>query len=94
MFEKEIKELFELCWTVRQETPAHVSFSMGNGTLCDIRIWNNGFMPGIKSDKDYMLYEHEILQKESMNNYIAAKTHLERLLRAKGKVNRDENDNQ
>lgn len=94
MFEKEIKELFELCWEVNQETLAHARFQMGMGSLCEIFIQNHGYSLSSKFDGVYNMWISPELQEESMDDYRKAKGHLERLLREKGKIHRDENDSQ
>lgn len=49
MFEKEIKELFELAWRVSNETDYFVSFYITSHVhLCDIDIMNSKWDPNRK----------------------------------------------
>ena len=82
MFEKEIKELFELAWRVSNETDYFVSFRIASHVhACDIDIMNSKWEPGMKSDGDYMIYfDSELLKEESAEQCKLAKAHLLRLL--------------
>lgn len=82
MFEKEIKELFELAWRVSNETDCFVSFRIVSHVhACDIDIINSKWEPGKKKDGNYMIYfNSELLEEESAEQYKLAKEHLLRLL--------------
>lgn len=54
MFEKEIKELFELAWRVSNETDYFVSFDIASHVhACDINIMNSKWDSGKKMDGNY-----------------------------------------
>ena len=82
MFEKEIKELFELSWRVMNETDFFVSFRIGAHVhFCEIYVMNSKW----KSDKTlgarYTIYtDTELLKEESAEQCKLAKAHLLRLL--------------
>lgn len=82
MFEKEIRELFELAWRVSNETDYFVSFRIASHVhACNIDIMNSKWEPGKKSDGDYMIYfDSELLKEESAEQCKLAKTHLLKLL--------------
>lgn len=82
MFEKEIKELFELAWRVSNETDYFVSFRIASHVhACNIDITNSKWEPGKKSDGDYMIYfDSELLKEESAEQCKLAKAHLLKLL--------------
>jgi hypothetical protein len=82
MFEKEIKELFELAWRVSNETDYFVSFYITSHVhLCDIDIMNSKWDPNRKKDGNYIIYfDSKLLKKESAEQYKLAKAHLLRLL--------------
>lgn len=82
MFEKEIKELFELAWRVSNETDYFVSFGIASHVhACDIDIMNSKWEPRKKKDANYIIYfDSELLEKESANQCKLAKAHLLRLL--------------
>ena len=82
MFEKEIKELFELAWRVSNETDYFVSFNMTSYVhACDIDIMNSKWEPGKKNDGNYIIYfNSELLKEESAEQCKLAKEHLLRLL--------------
>lgn len=82
MFEKEIKELFELAWRVSNETDYFVSFRIASHVhACNIDIMNSKWEPGRKSDGDYMIYfDSELLKEESAEQCKLAKAHLLKLL--------------
>lgn len=82
MFEKEIKELFELAWRVSNETDYFVSFSITSHVhACDIDIINSKWEPGKKDDANYIIYfNSELLKEESAEQCKLAKAHLLRLL--------------
>lgn len=82
MFEKEIKELFELAWRVSNETDYFVSFEITSHVhACTIDIMNSKWEPGKRSDGDYVIYfDSELLKEESAEKCKLAKTHLLKLL--------------
>lgn len=82
MFEKEIKELFELAWRVSNETDYFVSFHITSHVhTCDIDIINSKWEPGKKKDGNYIIYfKIESLKEESAEQCKLAKEHLLRLL--------------
>lgn len=82
MFEKEIKELFELAWRVSNETDYFVSFRITSHVhACDIDIMNSKWDPNRKKDGNYMIYfDSELLKEESAEQCKLAKEHLLRLL--------------
>ena len=82
MFEKEIKELFELAWRVSNETDYFVSFSITSHVhACDINIMNSKWDSGKKIDGNYIIYfNSELLKEESAEQCKLAKAHLLRLL--------------
>ena len=82
MFEKEIKELFELAWRVSNETDYFVSFYITSHVhLCDIDIMNSKWDPSRKKDGNYTIYfDSKLLKKESAEQCKLAKAHLRRLL--------------
>lgn len=82
MFEKEIKELFELAWRVSNETDYFVSFSITSHVhACDIDIINSKWEPGKKNDGNYTIYFNtELLKEKSAEQCKLAKAHLLRLL--------------
>lgn len=82
MFEKEIKELFELAWRVSNETDYFVSFHITSHVhACDIDIMNSKWKPGKKKDSNYIIYfGSELLKEESAKQCKLAKAHLLRLL--------------
>ena len=82
MFEKEIKELFELSWRVMNETDFYVSFRIGAHVhFCDIDIMNSKWDPYKIPDAHYTIYtDSEILEEKSAEQCKLAKTHLIRLL--------------
>ena len=82
MFEKEIKELFELAWRVSNETDYVVSFSITSHVhACDINIMNSKWDSGKKIDGNYIIYfNSELLKEESAEQCKLAKAHLLRLL--------------
>ena len=82
MFEKEIRELFELAWRVLNETDYFVSFNIAAHThCCYIDIMNSKWEPKKKVDISYTIYiDSEFLKEESLKQYKLAKAHLLRLL--------------
>nr|DAF60294.1 MAG TPA: hypothetical protein [Siphoviridae sp. ctqK313] len=82
MFEKEIKELFELAWRVSNETDYFVSFDITSHVhACIICIMNSKWEPRKKMDGVYTIYfDNELLKEESANQCKLAKAHLLRLL--------------
>lgn len=82
MFEKEIKELFELAWRVSNETDCFVSFRIVSHVhACDIDIMNSKWKPDKKKDGNYIIYfNSELLKEESAEQCKLAKAHLLRLL--------------
>ena len=82
MFEKEIKELFELAWKVMNETDFYVSFRIGAHVhFCDIDVMNSKWEPGKIPDAHYTIYtDSEVLEEESAEQCKLAKAHLLKLL--------------
>lgn len=82
MFEKEIKELFELAWRVSNETDCFVSFDVTSHVhACIICIMNSKWEPRKKMDSVYAIYfDNELLKEESAEQCELAKAHLLRLL--------------
>ena len=83
MFEKEIKELFELAWRVMNETDFYVSLIISSNVhYCDIYVMNSKWEPGKKGpDAHYTIYtDTKILEKESAEQCKLAREHLLRLL--------------
>ena len=83
MFEKEIKELFELSWRVMNETDFYISFNISSNVhYCAIYVMNSKWEP-VKKDLDahYTMYtDTKILEKESAEQCKLAKAHLLKLL--------------
>lgn len=81
MFEKEIKELFELAWRVSNETDYFVSFHITSHVhVCDVSIMNSKWEQGKKTDGNYTIYFDGELEEKSAKQYKLAKAHLLRLL--------------
>lgn len=82
MFEKEIKELFELAWRVSNETDYFVSFDITSHVhACIIYIMNSKWEPRKEIDGIYTIYfDSELLKEESAEQCKLAKAHLLRLL--------------
>ena len=82
MFEKEIKELFELAWRVSNETDYFVSFDITSHVhACIICIMNSKWEPRKEMDDIYTIYfDNELLKEESAEQCKLAKAHLLRLL--------------
>lgn len=81
MFEKEIRELFELSMRVMQETDAFVDFQISSySSICEMRLNRTKDLYGVKG---YIIYMSEIMKEISMENYAAAKEHLLALLEGK-----------
>lgn len=82
MFEKEIKELFELAWRVSNETDYFVSFEITSHVhACITRIMNSKWEPRKEMDGIYTIYfDNELLKEESAKQCKLAKEHLLRLL--------------
>ena len=82
MFEKEIKELFELAWRVSNETDYFVSFDITSHVhACIICIMNSKWEPRKEMDGIYTIYfDNELLKEESAEQCKLAKAHLLRLL--------------
>lgn len=82
MFEKEIKELFELAWRVSSETDYFVSFYLVSHVhSCNIDIINSKWEPRKEKDGIYTIYfDNELLKEESAEQCKLAKAHLLRLL--------------
>lgn len=82
MFEKEIKELFELAWRVSSETDYFVSFGIVSHVhACNIDIMNSKWEPDKRRDGSYTIYfNEELLKDESAEQCNLAKAHLLRLL--------------
>lgn len=83
MFEKEVRELFELAWRVMNETDFYVSLNISSNIhYCDIYVMNSKWEPGKNGpDAHYTIYtDTKILEKESAEQCKLAKAHLLRLL--------------
>lgn len=82
MFEKEIRELFELAWRVSNETDYFVSFEIASHVhFCEVSVMNSKWKPGKASDSSYIIYfNSELLEEESAEQYKLAKAHLLKLL--------------
>lgn len=82
MFEKEIKELFELAWRVSNETDYFVSLDITSHVhACIICIMNSKWEPRKEMDGIYTIYfDNELLKEESAEQCKLAKAHLLRLL--------------
>lgn len=82
MFEKEIKELFELAWRVSNETDYFVSFDITSHVhACITCIMNSKWEPRKEMDGIYTIYfDNELLKEESAEQCKLAKAHLLRLL--------------
>lgn len=82
MFEKEIRELFELAWRVSNETDYFVSFEIASHVhACNIDIMNSKWDSGKKMDGNYIIYfDSKLLEEESTEQCKLAKEHLLRLL--------------
>lgn len=82
MFEKEIKELFELAWRISNETDYFVSFDIASHVhACNINIMNSKWDSGKKMDGNYIIYfDSKLLEEESTEQCKLAKEHLLRLL--------------
>lgn len=82
MFEKEVRELFDLSWRVMNETDFFVSFRIGAHVhFCDIDIMNSKWEPDKKADAHYTIYiDNEVLEEESAEQCELAKKHLLKLL--------------
>ena len=80
MFEKEIRELFELSLRVMNETEFFVSFYIAAHTrCCYIDVMDSKWEAGKEYDGHYYIYfSHN--EEESLENYNLAKAHLLRLL--------------
>ena len=87
MFEKEIKELFELAWRVSNETDCFVSFDVTSHVhACIICIMNSKWEPRKKMDGVYTIYfDNELLKEESAEQCKLAKAHLIRRLLIDGR---------
>lgn len=84
MFE-EIKELFELCWRVSNETDAFVTFEIASHThACYICIKDGGYVPYTEYDFSTHIYfknmENSLFADENKENFKKAKAHLLKLL--------------
>lgn len=82
MFEKEVRELFDLSWRVMNETDFFVSFRIGAHVhFCDIDIMNSKWEPDKKADAHYTIYTNsEVFEEESAEQCKLAKAHLLKLL--------------
>lgn len=82
MFEKEIKELFELAWKVMNETDFYVSFRIGSHVhFCDIDVMNSKWEPFKIPAANYTIYtDSEVLKEKSAEQCELAKKHLLKLL--------------
>ena len=76
-----IKELVDLCFDVISQTDAYVSITISNyGCLCNVYIMDEGFDLEKPFDGEYMVWIDDILLKDSNENLLKAKKHLERLI--------------
>lgn len=82
MFEKEVRELFELAWRASNETDYFVSFAIASHVhACSIDIMNSKWESGKRSDGVYIIYfDSELLKEESAEQCKLAKAHLLKLL--------------
>ena len=82
MFEKEIRELFELCLRAQHETNAYVAFTTST-IHADVTIYDTGFSGEKHPDGVYMLHlsDDPCLKAYSMDAYRKAVIHLETLIR-------------
>lgn len=82
MFEKEVRELFDLSLRVINETDFYVSFRIASHVhFCDINIMNSKWEADKTSDANYSIYlNSEILKNESAEQCKLAKAHLLELL--------------
>ena len=82
MFEKEIKELFEIAWRVSNETDYFVSFEIASHVhACITSIMNSKWEPRKEMDGIYTIYfDNELLKEESAEQCKLAKAHLLKLL--------------
>lgn len=82
MFEKEVRELFDLSWRVMNETDFFVSFKIVSHVhSCDICIMNSKWEPEKNSDAHYTIYtDSELLGEKSAKQCKLAKEHLLKLL--------------
>ena len=82
MFEQEIRELFDLCMRVKQETNALVLFDFYSNTGCTVYLNDKGFEENGEFDAVYRISsENEILKDDSMKNYQKANEHLNKLIK-------------
>lgn len=81
MFEKEIRELFELCLRAQHETNAYVVFTVSS-THADVTIYDAGFDENKRPDGVYFLHASNdpILEAYTMYRYRQAIIHLETLI--------------
>ena len=83
MFEDEIKELFELCWRVANETDAFVTFEIASHVhACYICIKDGGYVPYTEYDFRTHIYfeKNSFFTDENKENFKKAKAHLLKLL--------------
>lgn len=82
MFEKEIRELFELAWRVMNETDYFVSFEIAAHThCCYIGVMNSKWEPDKERDATYDIYiDRGTLKEVSFERYKLAKAHLLKFL--------------
>ena len=82
MFEDEIKELFELCWRVSNETDAFVTFDIASHVhACYICIKDSGYVPYTEYDfHTHIYFGDNLFADESKENFKKAKAHLLKLL--------------
>ena len=80
MFWRFADELYRLARRVMEETNAHIGISMHENGF---RIWiqDNGYDKNGKYDGSYGIHKEELLQEITIENYEAAREHLERLLK-------------
>lgn len=82
MFENEIKELFELCWRVSNETDAFVTFEIASHVhICYIRVKDTGYVPYADCDLEVDIhFNTNMFIEEDKENFKKAKAHLLKLL--------------
>ena len=82
MFEKEIRELFELCLRAQHETNAYVVFTVSS-THADVTIYDAGFSENKRPDGVYFLHvsDDPVLKAYTMYRYRQAVVHLETLIK-------------
>lgn len=80
MFWKIADELYKLAKKALQETNHHIQFEI-NERAIHVWIEENGRTNDTKFDGIYDIYNKDTLSEKSLNDYEAARAHLERLLK-------------